>query len=748
MSNVLSCILYLFPCTLPWKIRKTKQHGKHGDSVYRPPPLNPIQAALSILQINSSTSRFYEDIKAIPAALASNRTVIELDLSNLSCSLNDLQNMILILNQDTTIKKLLVFRNRKFLGTTILSNLLIENHTLTFLDLSSNAMTGDDVQDIARGLKENKALHTLDLNNNKLGDEGVKGIAESLKYNFSLSSLFLGCNCIGAEGLGLLSIALRVNHCLTILDLSGNDIEVEGSKMIGHALIKNQTLTKLILRDNNIDDAGTKELCIGLNQNETLTTLDLRNNELGDDGAEEISHTLERHQSLIALDLGWNSIGISGAKAIGNALMINEQLQTLLMTKNHIQAEGAEALIRAKALTTLIIRDNGIIVGQRWKELETALRHTKTLTTLNLANYMIDSPLNNTLGLNGIKAIAKVLQLNELPLTALDLSSNSIGCNGFKEIGMALKQNTTLTTLNVKNNLIDAEGVTDLAFALIENNTTLTVLNLSENKIADEGATQLAMVIKANKTLTTLELYYNSIGVNGIKAIAASLVKNKTLVYLQLSGNDAKNEGVQEIGKALKQNKALHTLLLKNYGVCKDGVKEIGQALTLNTTLRTLYLFCTLDEEGIDDLETALKQNKTLTTLGVLLKKNGTFGKVINRNRLDWFNAYSKIQLAQYNLRDFLLVVHTDDKVIVPSWAKSFTSETHNRIQEIIEKATEKAKMKFTFNIFEDAWSSYKKYRRLLSDEAILMKVAQCLSLTDFLVYDDVRQAASVGNAK
>ena len=51
----------------------------------------------------------------------------------------------------------------------------------------------------------------------------------------------------------------------------------------------------------------------------------------------------------------------------------------------------------------------------------------------------------------------------------------------------------------------------DLADALKENNT-LTDLNLSANKISDEGAMVLAEALKENNTLSCINLGFNNIG--------------------------------------------------------------------------------------------------------------------------------------------------------------------------------------------------------------------------------------------
>jgi Ran GTPase-activating protein (RanGAP) involved in mRNA processing and transport len=74
-----------------------------------------------------------------------------------------------------------------------------------------------------------------------------------------------------------------------------------------------------------------------------------------------------------------------------------------------------------------------------------------------------------------------VLKLNP-SVTSIDLSNNHIRAEGASALAGALKLNMSLTSINLSYNDIRAEGASALAGAL-ELNTSVTSINLSDNQI-------------------------------------------------------------------------------------------------------------------------------------------------------------------------------------------------------------------------------------------------------------------------
>jgi Ran GTPase-activating protein (RanGAP) involved in mRNA processing and transport len=137
------------------------------------------------------------------------------------------------------------------------------------------------------------------------------------------------------------------------------------------------------------------------------------------------------------------------------------------------------------------------ITEDRVKQLANVLVSCSQLRTLNLSN----NPLNN----NGATTIANILN-KLLMLTTLDLSICGIKNDGGKAIANALLTNTSLTTLNIEFNPISEDVF--IAFAkVLESNQIITHLNISNShSISDNTYSQLANALRQNSTLQTLNI--------------------------------------------------------------------------------------------------------------------------------------------------------------------------------------------------------------------------------------------------
>ena len=148
----------------------------------------------------------------------------------------------------------------------------------------------------------------------------------------------------------------------------------------------------------------------------------------------------------------------------------------------------------------------------------------------------------------------------------------------------------TLTTLDLLNSRIFAEGAGRLATALVTN-STLTTLKLGGNGIGDEGAGRLSTALAANSTLTTLDLgYLNRITAEGAGRLATALATNSTLSRLRLSVNIIGDEGAGRLATALATNSTLTTLKLGRNNIGDEGARRLATALATNFTLTELKL--------------------------------------------------------------------------------------------------------------------------------------------------------------
>merc|ERR1711939_683839 len=89
-----------------------------------------------------------------------------------------------------------------------------------------------------------------------------------------------------------------------------------------------------------------------------------------------------------------------------------------------------------------------------------------------------------------------------------------IGADGAAYLSEALKENTSIASLDVQWNMIGKDGVGRIGDAL-EFDKSITRFNLSGNSIDDHGIALLARSIKLNRGVKILLLEGNQIGVDG-----------------------------------------------------------------------------------------------------------------------------------------------------------------------------------------------------------------------------------------
>ena len=221
---------------------------------------------------------------------------------------------------------------------------------------------------------------------------------------------------------------------------------------------------------------------------------------------------------------------------------------------------------------------------------------------------------DNSIGEEGASSLSEALRVNT-SLTSLNLSDNSIGVEGASSLSEALRVNTSLTYLDLVKNSFGDEGASSLSDAL-RVNTSITVLELSENSIGVEGASSLSEALRVNTSLTCLYLWENSIGYKGASSLSEALRVNTSLTTLHLLQNSIGDEGARSLSEALRVNTSLTTLHLSKNSIGDEGASSLSETLRVNTSLTSLYLSKnSIGDEGASSLSEALRVNTSLTTL-------------------------------------------------------------------------------------------------------------------------------------
>ena len=168
------------------------------------------------------------------------------------------------------------------------------------------------------------------------------------------------------------------------------------------------------------------------------------------------------------------------------------------------------------------------------------------------------------------------------------MAAARIGGRGEAELTDELKRNVVLQTLSLVNNQIDPWCAVAIAQVLWDD-VVLTALKLSIN-IGEEGATALGVALKVNTVLTTLDLGGNYIRAKGAAAIAEALRGNGVLTDLNLWANGIGDEGAKAIGEALAVNGVLTSLDVGSNGLTEEAALGIVRVERQRNKLTSLGL--------------------------------------------------------------------------------------------------------------------------------------------------------------
>ncbi|KAL6097525.1 lrrc34 [Pungitius sinensis] len=217
-----------------------------------------------------------------------------------------------------------------------------------------------------------------------------------------------------------------------------------------------------------------------------------------------------------------------------------------------------------------------------------------------------------------VLALSKCLRNNK-SVTGLDVRYNNITDKGVGHLVDLLQDgSSSLRSLDLVFNDIRGDGAEVLAKSL-QCNSTLLSLRLSYNKIERRGATHLASMLQVNSTLRELELADCDLDTRGVIALAVALRSNETLLSVDLSRAllfSLQEEWTVHVSEMLAANGGLLELHLGAMGMSDAGMERLSAGLRLNARLRYLDLRCNrVTCDGVRHLAQLLKHSRTLEVL-------------------------------------------------------------------------------------------------------------------------------------
>jgi hypothetical protein len=174
---------------------------------------------------------------------------------------------------------------------------------------------------------------------------------------------------------------------------------------------------------------------------------------------------------------------------------------------------------------------------------------------------------------------AKELQLCDLTpgmrVRAVNLRNCDMKYSGAKEVAAYVQKTTTLHTLCLRDNGIDAQGAKEFAKALAAN-ASITSVDFRGNVLGPVGATHLAEMLRRNNSIKQLNLYGNMMGEDGCGALAMALKRNHTLTCLDLGDNQMKDQTATKVANALRGTTSLTSLQISPLNDLHPGSSGMG----------------------------------------------------------------------------------------------------------------------------------------------------------------------------
>ncbi|KAK3569700.1 hypothetical protein QTP86_003125 [Hemibagrus guttatus] len=396
---------------------------------------------------------------------------------------------------------------------------------------------------------------------------------------------------------------------LFLCRLSNCSVAAEGCAALAIALGENPShLLELDLSGNKVGDSGIKQISNLLqNPHCLLETLRLMDNNIREEGYSALAEAL-KSSHLIELDLRGNDPGASGVKLLTDLLQDPDcKLNTLRLLKSPAAQEGCDLLYRVLGVNPLLQRELNVsekISGDsQVKQLSALLEDSHCRPEiLKLCKCSITE--------DDCTAVVSALGLNPSHLKELDLSDNTIGDTGVKQLS-ALLQNSHCTLEKLKILSPEAEkACDDLTKALGTNPLLQTELDLSGKISGDSGVKQLSVLLKDPQCRTeTLRLNKSSITHRGCTDLISALTSNPShLTELDLSENTLGNSAMDKISTLLQNSSCkLQKLVLSDCNITEEGYTALIKALKSNCSS-----LIELDLRGNDPGPSGLKELRNL----------------------------------------------------------------------------------------------------------------------------------------
>jgi hypothetical protein len=467
----------------------------------------------------------------------------------------------------------LIFRNFSEREHMEVADALLENNSVTYLELRTEKYTKRSAEAMAKYVRTSKHLQKIRwlLREIMTSDRALKQHEEMLccflpaiQESTSLKELHMDLPLRG--GPSNLALENMLTHTQSLRSLS------------------------LIYPSGPLEDMAVAAVSSGLKKNTTLRELTL---EVSRDttNVSPILTSLRVHPLLQKLCLRGHAIGLTG-------------LETLLLSDT-------------SKITELDIHNGGLLPRMGLTRLLQALARRPTPTKLGLTKLGLH---DRRLGRDDGRQLGMVLR-NIATLQSLDLRYCILGSVELSELAPAFYHNTSIKVLDLSFNELNDMESAEFLRDILRSNKTITTLDLSGNTFGrTTGAVEcIADGLGSNSALLKIDLSSCDLGDGGVSTLAHTLgFRNTTLEKLTLENNDITSTGVGVFLETMEQSSHITDLELRHNAIGNEGASLLARSLGNNALPNLTRL--SLSNRGIGDdgflaLVSALEQNTSLLQL-------------------------------------------------------------------------------------------------------------------------------------
>jgi len=177
-------------------------------------------------------------------------------------------------------------------------------------------------------------------------------------------------------------------------------------------------------------------------------------------------------------------------------------------------------------------------------------------------------------------------------LESLNLEGNMLGDEAMVGILQGVSSLMNLKSINISNNTLgqkvfDSELISTLS-SILKMTDSLKELDLSWNNLRGEAAENLILALKDNITVTKLNVGYNLFGVSTLGSSPAAIKfaevfqENKVLEEVDLTSNFLDAKSAFCLAHGLRVNKSLKSFIVNGNPIGSAGIKFLLQSLNDN----------------------------------------------------------------------------------------------------------------------------------------------------------------------